>query len=58
MSGELTAHLTEVCSEFDHVCLQKSIKSGSRGGGSIYIYILTCHPKEIAVFVPGLEISG
>ena len=41
MSGELTAHSTEVCSEFDHVRLQKSIKSGSQGGASIYIYIYT-----------------
>ena len=29
MSGDLIAHLTEVCSEFEHVCLLKSIKSRS-----------------------------
>ena len=32
-------NLIEVCTEFDHARLQKSIKSRSEGGLAIYIYI-------------------
>ena len=35
MSGDLAAHLTEVCSEFEHVCLLKSIKSRSTSAHKI-----------------------
>ena len=39
VSGELTAHLIEVCGQFDHVRLQKSIKGRFFLGASTYIYI-------------------
>ena len=35
VSADLTAHLPEVCSEFDHVCLFKSIKSRSTSAHKI-----------------------
>ena len=49
VSGELTAHLIEVCGQFDQVRLQKSIKGRFFLGASTYIYIYTISMQRLGV---------